>query len=34
MQIHTVLLLEFIGKVIDQTQIEVFAAEERIAIGR
>jgi hypothetical protein len=32
--VDTALTLEFLGEVLDNTQVEVFAAEERIAVGR
>ncbi len=33
-QVDALLLLEFVGQITDQTHVEVFAAEERIAVGR
>ncbi len=33
-QVDALLLLEFIGEIIDQPHVEVFAAEEGVAVGR
>ena len=33
-QVDALLFLEFVGEVVDQTHVEVFAAEERVAVGR
>ena len=33
-QIDALLLLEFVGEIVDQTHVEVFAAEEGVAVGR
>ncbi len=33
-QVDALLLLEFIGQIADQPHVEVFAAEERVAVGR
>ena len=33
-QVDALLFLEFVGEIVDQAHVEVFAAEERVAVGR
>ena len=33
MQVNAIFFLEFIGQILNQTQIEIFSTEERIPVG-